>query len=117
MLEPQSIPRDAGGEFLAAVTAPLLAHAPSPAEPSPSTGASPEITDDEIDAATAACCRICLDSESEPGEHLYESTGSFLAFFVGMVCAQRDRRLVGLPCDWVMCAAVGFDVWDCLVWC
>nr|CAB3477589.1 unnamed protein product [Digitaria exilis] len=70
MLEPQSIPRDAGGEFLAAVTAPLLAHAPSPAEPSPSTGASPEITDDEIDAATAACCRICLDSESEPGDEL-----------------------------------------------
>ena len=60
--------RDAGGGFPATTSAPLLAHPPFQSEPSPATVGSPEITDEEIDAATAACCRICLESESEPGE-------------------------------------------------
>ena len=68
MLEPQRVHRDADGDLRDAVTAPLLAHPPSPAEPSPATVGSPEITDEEIDAASAACCRICLESDSEPGE-------------------------------------------------
>jgi hypothetical protein len=68
MLEPQRVHRDADGVLPAAVTAPLLAHPPSPAEPSPATVGSPEITDEEIDAVSAACCRICLESDSEPGE-------------------------------------------------
>ncbi|CAO2170608.1 unnamed protein product [Urochloa humidicola] len=63
MMEPQRMLR-------AAVAAPLLAHQPPPAEPSPATGGSPEITDEEIDADTAACCRICLESDSEPGDEL-----------------------------------------------
>ncbi|CAO2176751.1 unnamed protein product [Urochloa humidicola] len=63
MLEPQRMLR-------AAAAAPLLAHHQSPAEPSPATGGSAEITDEEIDADTAACCRICLESESEPGDEL-----------------------------------------------
>ena len=68
MLEPQRVHRDADGDLPHAVTAPLLAHPPSPAEPSPATVGSPEITDEEIDGASAACCRICLESDSEPGE-------------------------------------------------
>nr|AVY91628.1 zinc finger-like protein [Saccharum hybrid cultivar SP80-3280] len=70
MLEPQRVHRDADGDLPAAVTAPLLAHPPSPAEPSPATVGSPEITDEEIDAVSAACCRICLESDSEPGDEL-----------------------------------------------
>jgi len=62
--------RDAGGGFPATTSAPLLAHPPFQSEPSPATVGSPEITDEEIDAATAACCRICLESESEPGDEL-----------------------------------------------
>lgn len=60
MQHPQRMHRDAGGgPAAAAETDPLLAHPP----PEP----SPEITDEEIDSASAACCRICLESESEPG--------------------------------------------------
>ena len=68
MPEPQSVVRGAGDDLRITVTAPLLAHPPSPAEPSLVTGGSPEITNEEIDAASAACCRICLESETEPGE-------------------------------------------------
>ncbi|KAL5228437.1 hypothetical protein ABZP36_016702 [Zizania latifolia] len=63
MQEPQRMHRDAGGELPAAETDPLLE--PSPPSPSPA-----EIADEEIDAASAACCRICLESESEPGDEL-----------------------------------------------
>jgi hypothetical protein len=66
MLEPQRMLRDTGGETPAAETAPLLE--PPPREPSPSARGSPEISDEEIDDASAACCRICLESECEPGE-------------------------------------------------
>ncbi|XP_062214853.1 uncharacterized protein LOC133915635 [Phragmites australis] len=69
MLEPQRMLRDASGEPPAAVTEPLLAHPPQP-EPSPAVGVSPEITDEEIEAASAAFRRICLESESEPGDEL-----------------------------------------------
>ncbi|KAF8393272.1 hypothetical protein HHK36_021513 [Tetracentron sinense] len=34
------------------------------------TGSSNEITDEEIEAASAACCRICLEYDGEPGEEL-----------------------------------------------
>uniref|UniRef100_A0A804NHY6 RING-CH-type domain-containing protein n=1 Tax=Zea mays TaxID=4577 RepID=A0A804NHY6_MAIZE len=70
MLERHRVHRDADGDLPAAVTAPLLAHPPSPAEPWPANFGSSEITDEEIDAASAACCRICLESESEPGDVL-----------------------------------------------
>ncbi|GJN18410.1 hypothetical protein PR202_gb05571 [Eleusine coracana subsp. coracana] len=68
MLEPQRMLRDTGGENPSAETAPLLQ--PPPLEASPSTRGSPEISDEEIDAASAACCRICLESECEPGDEL-----------------------------------------------
>lgn len=93
MLEPQRVHGDADGD-LPAVTAPLLAHPPSPAEPSPATVGSPEITDEEIDAASAACCRICLESESEPGKPPPQLTAGALYLFFS-VCAER---IVG-PCN------------------
>jgi hypothetical protein len=107
MLEPQSILRDAGGGFPATTLAPLLAHPPLQSEPSPATVGSPEITDEEINAATAACCRICLECESEPGEPPPQLADGVPYPFL-LVCAkwQRDRRsvqlqhmvqLVGLP--------------------
>lgn len=70
MLKPQSVLCDAGGHLPAAMIAPLLAQPPSLAEASLATGGSPEITDEEIDAASAACCRICFESESERGDEL-----------------------------------------------
>ncbi|KAJ1284266.1 hypothetical protein BS78_03G192000 [Paspalum vaginatum] len=70
MLEPQSVLRGAGDDLASTVTAPLLAHPPPPAEPSLVAGGSPEITNEEIEAASAACCRICLESETEPGDEL-----------------------------------------------
>ncbi|OEL17557.1 hypothetical protein BAE44_0021426 [Dichanthelium oligosanthes] len=76
--------RDAGGDLPAAVTAPLLSvwipPKESPAEPSPATGGLPEITDEEIDTATAACCRICLESESEPGYFVFDVCILFALF-------------------------------------
>uniref|UniRef100_A0A0D9YBK6 RING-CH-type domain-containing protein n=1 Tax=Oryza glumipatula TaxID=40148 RepID=A0A0D9YBK6_9ORYZ len=64
MQEPQRIHRDAGGDPAAAAeTDPLLAHPPPPRSPA-------EIEDEEIEAASAACCRICLESETEPGDEL-----------------------------------------------
>ncbi|CAO1944092.1 unnamed protein product [Urochloa humidicola] len=36
-------------------------------------------TDEEIDADTAACGRICLESEFEPGKHLHQTNGGFFA--------------------------------------
>lgn len=90
MLERHRVHRDADGDLPAAVTAPLLAHPPSPAEPWPANFGSSEITDEEIDAASAACCRICLESESEPGEPPPQFTFSFLS-----LCAKQ--RIVG-PC-------------------
>lgn len=32
---------------------------------------SDEIKDEEIEAASAACCRICLEHESEPGDFIF----------------------------------------------
>ncbi|KAL6842804.1 hypothetical protein ACP4OV_027648 [Aristida adscensionis] len=69
MHEPQRMLRDAGGEPTAAETDPLLEHPPQP-EGSPPAAGSPGITDEEIEATSAACCRICLESESEPGDEL-----------------------------------------------
>ena len=36
-------------------------------------GSSSEIKDEDIEAGTIPCCRICLESESEgePGEHSF----------------------------------------------
>ncbi|TVU34574.1 hypothetical protein EJB05_16410 [Eragrostis curvula] len=69
MLEPQRMNREAGGEPPTAETAPLLLHPPQP-EPSPAARGSPEISDEEVEAASAACCRICLESETDPGDEL-----------------------------------------------
>ncbi|KAF8406982.1 hypothetical protein HHK36_006103 [Tetracentron sinense] len=35
-----------------------------------STGSSNEIKDEDLEAASAACCRICLEYDGEPGEEL-----------------------------------------------
>jgi hypothetical protein len=95
MLERHRVHRDADGDLPAAVTAPLLAHPPSPAEPWPANFGSSEITDEEIDAASAACCRICLESESEPGEPPPQLTaGVPYLFFFKLVRKAKDRGSV-----------------------
>jgi hypothetical protein len=97
MLEPQRMLRDAaaGRGLPSAVTASLRAHLLSPAEPSPTAGGPPEITDEDIDADTAACCRICLESESEPGEQPHQSTGGFLSAFFFVVASLRAKAIIG----------------------
>lgn len=32
-------------------------------------GSSSEINDEDIETGTIPCCRICLESDGEPGEH------------------------------------------------
>jgi hypothetical protein len=123
MLEPQRVHRDADSDLPDTVTSPLLAHPPSPDEPSPATVGSPEITDEEIDAASAACCRICLESDSEPGEHSppIDCPCSLPFSFLVSWCAKQ--KIVGpcnigsastfVVCHWIMDAAVavGLYVW------
>lgn len=55
---------------------------------------SNEIEDEEMDAGSAACCRICLECDGEPGYNAYSATecqffvisdGIFLILFV-LVC-------------------------------
>ena len=120
--------RDAGGGFPATTSAPLLAHPPFQSEPSPATVGSPEITDEEIDAATAACCRICLESESEPGEPPPQLADGVPYPFL-LACAKgslvRATAAFGsvgsFACLWVMVLLSALVRWigclDCLLWC
>ena len=120
--------RDAGGGFPSTTFAPLLARPPLQSEPSPATVGSPEITDEEIGAATAACCRICLESESEPGEPPPQLADG-VPYPCLLVCAKgssvRATAAFGsvgsFACLWVMVLLSALVRWigclDCLLRC
>lgn len=45
-----------------------------------SSGSSDEIKDEEIDGASSACCRICLEHDSEPGDFILLAS-QMIAYF------------------------------------
>ena len=40
-------------------------------------GSTSEIKDEEIEASSAACCRICLEYDGEPGEFWFSLGGVY----------------------------------------